>query len=69
LPTAEAVEERALAELFVLAGRQVSEWNRPLSDRKVEMVIDRLWPGRGIVVVNLLAEYRPFDWLSVRPDY
>jgi len=28
-----------------------------------------LRPVRGIVVVNLLAEYRPFDWLSVRPDY
>jgi len=44
-PTAVAVEEKVLAELFVLAGRHVSEWSRPLSNRKVEMVTDRLWPG------------------------
>ena len=27
------------------------------------------WPGRDSVTLNFLAEYRSFDWLSVRPDY
>jgi len=39
----------ALAELFALAGGQVSEWSRPLSDRKVEAATDRSWraPCKG----------------------
>jgi len=32
------------AELLALADRQVSEWSRPLNDRKAELVTDRLWP-------------------------
>jgi hypothetical protein len=34
----------ALAELLALADRLVSEWSRPLSDRKVETTADRSWP-------------------------
>jgi len=29
---------------------------------------DCKWPGTEISTDDLLAEYRPFDWLSVRPD-
>lgn len=33
----------AWTELLTLAGRQVSEWGRPLSDRKMETVTVRSW--------------------------
>ena len=43
----------ALAELFALAGGQVSEWSRPLSDRKVEAATDRSWPVALIGILSL----------------
>ena len=44
-PTLSAPATAAVGELFSLIGRQVSEWSRPLSDRKEEMLKDRLWPA------------------------